>query len=207
MPHTAPLQIASSQSAAVHVVFAPATHVPAPLHVDAAVATRLAQDAATHTVPDGHSAHAPPLHLPSVPHVDTALATQMPRGSVMPFVAVAQVPFVPPVRAAEHAWHAPLQATLQHTPSTQKPLVHASSAVHPTPSACLATHAVPEQYAPAAQSASVVHEAAHPAAPHAYGAHAVIAPPWLQSPIPSHVFPAVSVPPLQAALAQAVPAG
>jgi hypothetical protein len=167
VPHTAPLQIATEQSGAVHVVFAPATHVPVPLHVDAALATRLAQDAATHTVPDGHSAHAPPLHLPSVPHVDTALATQMPRGSVMPFVAAAHVPFVPPVRAAEHAWHAPVQAALQQTPSTQKPLVHSSAAVQPTPFACLATHAVPEQYAPAAQAASFAQDDAHAPAPHA----------------------------------------
>jgi hypothetical protein len=103
------------------------------------------QDAAPQTVPAGQSRHAPALHLPSVPHVEGAVATQTPRGSTVPFVALAHVPFVPPVRAAEHAMHAPEHAPLQQKPSTQKPLAHWSRAVHATPSPCMGTQAPPLQ--------------------------------------------------------------
>jgi hypothetical protein len=76
------------------------------------------------------ASHAPaPLH--SVAH---SLS-----GSVFT-VTLPQVPFDPPVFAAEHAWHVPLQTALQQKPSTQLPLWHWFCAVHADPCASLGTH-------------------------------------------------------------------
>jgi hypothetical protein len=46
----------------------------------------------------------------------------------------AQVPVLP---ARSHAWHVPLHATLQHTPSVQKPERHWLAAVQGVPGAFL----------------------------------------------------------------------
>src|SRR5262245_36122347 len=55
-----------------------------------------------------------------------------------------QVPFVPvPFFAAVHAWQVAVHAVLQHTPSTQKPLVHSASAAHAVPLAKSAQLAPP----------------------------------------------------------------
>jgi hypothetical protein len=131
---TLPQQATPSQSAvvvqlALHAVaphtygaqevVAPATHEPAPLQVAAAVLVAPRHDAEPQRVPDGQFRHAPALQLPSVPHVEAALTAQTPRGSAIPFVAVAHVPFVPLVSAAEHAWQAVLHAVSQQKPSTQ----------------------------------------------------------------------------------------
>jgi hypothetical protein len=81
-------------------------------------------DAAPHAVPLGQSRQAPAWHLPSVPHVDGAVATQTPRGSVVPLVTLLHIPFVPPVSAAEQAWHAEVHAESQQNLSAQEPLAH-----------------------------------------------------------------------------------
>jgi hypothetical protein len=122
-----------------------ALQVPAPSHVRVAVSTPAEHEAAAHMVPDGHSWHTPPAHLPSLPQVDAAFAAHRPRGSIVPSITVAQVPFAPPVSAPEQLWQAPPHAVLQQKPSTQKPLVHWSFAVQAEASGCSATQALPEQ--------------------------------------------------------------
>ena len=81
------------------------------------VATSPTQVLAAQDVPDGQSAHAPePLQRPVSPQVDMAVAVQLLLGSV-PIVALPQVPVV-------QTWQTPVQAVLQQTSPTQKPLVH-----------------------------------------------------------------------------------
>jgi hypothetical protein len=49
---------------------------------------------------------------------------------------LAHTPFVPPpFLAAVHARHVPVHASLQQTPSTQKPLAHTLLPVHAAPMA------------------------------------------------------------------------
>jgi hypothetical protein len=60
-----------------------------------------------------------------------------------------------------HASHWAPQATLQHTPSTQKPLVHALAFVHEIPSTCFFAQTPPLQYASVAQSVSRVQLGVH----------------------------------------------
>jgi hypothetical protein len=118
-------------------------HTPAPSQAPAVVA--VPPEHTLHAVPEGQRSHAPALHLPSVPQLAEAVAAQSPRGSVLPSVALAQVPFAPPVRAAEQAWQAPAQAVSQQKPSTQEPLRHWSAAAHAAPFACLGAQVPPEQ--------------------------------------------------------------
>jgi len=84
------------------------------------------------------------LHEPLVPQVDAADVPHSLSGSV-PLLMFAQVPSVPPVFDATHAWQSPPQAVLQHTPSAQLPLAHWSAAAHVEPFPFFATHAPVEQ--------------------------------------------------------------
>jgi hypothetical protein len=59
-----------------------------------------------------------------VPHEVGDVRAQSPRGSATPFVTGPHVPFAPPVRAAEQAWHAPVHELLQQKPSMHDPLAH-----------------------------------------------------------------------------------
>jgi hypothetical protein len=121
-----------------------------------------------HGVPCGQSWHAPPpLHAPLSPQVDMADAVQSPSG-FRPAATGPQVPSVPwPFFAAVHARQRPVQALLQHTPSTQKPDWQSAEAEHATPLAAGTTHALPTQAAPVSQSALVVHEVSHAPPEHA----------------------------------------
>jgi hypothetical protein len=59
-----------------------------------------------------------------------------PAGAINPALMSAQVPSTPPVFAAVHAWHVPLQAVLQQTPSgEQKPVSQSPSTAHVCPTA------------------------------------------------------------------------
>ena len=89
-----------------------------------------------------------PLHC--CPHC-VPVPGQLPWIGVAPVVSATQVPTVP---LWLHAWHAPLQATLQQTPSTQLTLWHWLLAVHAAPLDFLVTHAPPLQKSPEAQFAS-----------------------------------------------------
>jgi len=74
-----------------------------------------------------------PSQTPVVPHVDAGIIAQSLFG-LRPAATLPQVPSAPwPFIAALQAVHTPVQAVLQHTPSTQKPLVHSVPAVQAVP--------------------------------------------------------------------------
>jgi hypothetical protein len=78
-------------------------------------------DGGAHTVPARCLRHAPlPSQVPSVPQVAAVCGRQAPRGSAAPLPTRLHVPGCP----AEHDRQGPVQASVQHTPSTQKPLPH-----------------------------------------------------------------------------------
>lgn len=64
---------------------------------------------------------------------------------------------VPTLPATSHASHWPVQASLQHTPSTQNPLTHAPFEPHASPGVSVPWHTPPVQNAPAAQPVVAVH--------------------------------------------------
>ncbi len=124
------------------------------------------------------------------------------RGSLAPLSIGQQVPERP---TRLHATHAPLHATLQHTPSVQKPDAHSWFFAQTAPfrfgPQLPATHFVP------AQSESDAHVAtqAFLLASHPYGAHSVSGA-TLQRPLPSHTLPPLTVAPEQVPARHTVPA-
>jgi len=164
-------------------VFAPGLHVPEPLHVDAACAVALEQVAARHTVPATCLRQAPaPSQKPSSPHVDGALAEHSARGSVPASAAL----HVPRLFVAAQVWQLPVQAVLQQTPSTQKPLAQSPVTVHAVPLISCGTQAPAAQRYPAAQSAFEPQVVAQELAPQVFAPHDVLVP-ALQVPAPSQV--------------------
>jgi hypothetical protein len=93
--------------------------VPAPSHFGGGRRLPEVHIALPQVVFAGTNRQAPlPLQKPSCPHAVPSDAHSLP-GSV-PLETKPQVPFAaPPVCAARHDEHAPLQAVLQQTPSTQ----------------------------------------------------------------------------------------
>lgn len=79
-----------------------------------------------------------------MPHVEIALVAHSPP-ELTPNGMGAQVPFAPPVSAALHATHVPLHIVPQHTPSTQKPVVHWLFAPHGLPVPSVGTQLPPMQ--------------------------------------------------------------
>ena len=120
----------------------PAVQTPAPSQVLAALSVPLAQPAAWQVVPAACLRQAPaPSHMPSFPQVDAASASQSLRGSV-PAAADEHVPTLP---TAPQVWQVPVQAVLQQTPSTQKPLAQSPLAAQAVPFASWATQLPAEQ--------------------------------------------------------------
>jgi len=138
-------------------------HDPEPLQVPPAVAIPFMQLPVLHEVPLAYCSHAAPVvHLPSCPHDAAPWSEHEPLGSAPPFFTLAQVPLVPPVAAAEHAWHWPPHALLQQKPLTQKPLRHWSLTVHAVLWASFARHLPPlHQKPPLKQSESCVQLVVH----------------------------------------------
>lgn len=68
------------------------------------------------------------------------------------------MPTEPPT---SHALHAPVQAELQHTPSTQKPEAHRPEAEHAVPFASRSTHRPAWQERPDAHCSSDEQDAGH----------------------------------------------
>jgi hypothetical protein len=91
-----------------------------------------------HAVPDANFVQAPaPLQLVAPVH---SL-----EGSV-PLAMLPHTPFgPPPFKAAEVAWHTPLQAVSEQKPSTQLNVEHWFPATHAEPCVFLATQAPDEQ--------------------------------------------------------------
>jgi len=141
------LQVVAPQAYGAHEVggIVEAVHVPKPLHIDAAFSLPFVHETAPHGVVAGQSSHAPPVQRPSVPQLACVVVTHTLRGSEVPLVTAAQVPSVPPVSAAVQAWHEPVHALLQQTPSAQKPVAHWSAVVHGLPAPLRSMQTPPEQ--------------------------------------------------------------
>jgi len=95
-----------------------------------------------HIVPTANSQAPEPLH---------SFAGHSLSGSVFA-VTDPQVPFVPPVFAALHAWHVPLHVESQQNESMQLLLMHCVAIAHIAP--LLASHAPAPLHSPPAHSAS-----------------------------------------------------
>jgi hypothetical protein len=80
---------------------------------------------------------------------------------------------VPRLPGLSHASHWPVQAALQHTPSTQKPVAHSAEVVHICPGGMRATQRPSRQKNPLTQSASLRHVVKHSVGPHTKGAQVV----------------------------------
>jgi hypothetical protein len=150
------------KSPAAQLVAVP-LHVPAPSQEP--VVTAIPPEQTAHEVPAGQLSQAPALHLPSVPQLDASVTAQTPRGSLSPSITVLQVPFAAPVRAAEQAWQAPVQAESQQKPSTQYPPRHWLDEAHAEPFAYLAAQALPMQKSPLAHWLSLWQDARQVCAP------------------------------------------
>jgi hypothetical protein len=132
----------------------PAAQVPAASQRPARVCVDPAQLSAAQAVPAGYGRQAPfPSQRPSAPQPATGVARQVPRGSAAPAAAFLHTPIE---LVSAHERQAPAQASLQQTPSTQKPLAHSAEAaqVCPRPLGPQLAAAVSQVW-PAAQSASL----------------------------------------------------
>lgn len=151
-----------------------------------------------------------PSQSPFVPHEEGPWSTQTRAGSVTP--AAARGSGVPagtfthrpgePGRA--HDRQRPVQASLQQTPSTQKPDLHSSFDRQAWPSPGL-PQLPAAQVAGGTQSASEAHEVRQAPFAHRWGAQA-IAPAATQAPRPSQVLAGTRSPPAQEAARHGVPA-
>jgi hypothetical protein len=105
---------------------------PRPLQAPTAVCTPAVHEALPHAVePAGnvHEVTCTPSHdEPQVPLPEQA-ARAPPLRCAVPSTAT-QVPTLPPT---SHAWHWPVHAVLQQTPSTQLPLAHSLAAAQLVP--------------------------------------------------------------------------
>ncbi len=102
--------------------FPPAWHAPAPSHVAGTTRSTVeAQLAARHTVPALCLRHAPaPSQVPSSLQPSRASSGHTSRGSSPSRTGA----HVPADAGPLHAWHISAHSEMQHTRSTQKPLVH-----------------------------------------------------------------------------------
>jgi hypothetical protein len=81
-----------------------------------------------------------PLHAPSCPQLVAPSSSQVASGS-MPSRTTPHWPSAPETLfAARHVMQVPVQAVLQHTPSTQLPLLHSFSPAQATPFVFLGEH-------------------------------------------------------------------
>jgi hypothetical protein len=118
----------------------PAMHEPMPLHV--LLENALFEQVVPHGVPTGGCSHTPPTpHLPSLPQ--GGFTGHWPGSACVPGIWLAHVPSGMPVRTIVHRWQVPLHAELQHTPSTQWPVVHWPGVVQALPWYFLAVHVPP----------------------------------------------------------------
>src|SRR5258708_26927864 len=127
----------------------------------------------------------------------------MARGSAAPGAAFLQIPGV---AASVHERHGPSQASLQQTPSTQKPLSHSVAAlqVWPVPFRPQLILVV-SQLLPGAQSPLTAQVALQRPSLQPKGSQRMVPADW-QTPLPSQALARVSVGPLQAAARQTGPA-
>jgi hypothetical protein len=148
----------------------------------------LAHFSGPHWVPIGYFAQPPaPSHRPFVPQLVAPWSLQTLRLST---VFAGKGVHVPRADVSAQLRHAPPQASLQHTPSTQKPDAQSEACAQVVPFVCL-----PQlwftQATVGAQSAFVLHVWLQAPAAHAYGGQSWT-PGALHAPCPSHVAAVLS---------------
>ena len=188
-----------------HDVTVAAVQAPAPLHTVGLVTLPLAQDPAVHVVVP-----------PGKPHLVASVPVQVPLHGAVPLQAV-RVPrglpdtgeHVPILLGSLQLSHWPLQALLQHTPSTQFPFEHSAGAAQVAPSAFFPWQMpAAVQKLPAAHGWVALHESRHRVALAHWVLRQAIVAGATQPPLPSQVDGGVSVPPAHDEGAQVVvPAG
>jgi hypothetical protein len=112
----------------------PGLQWPRPSHANDPTTASPSQVPGLHVVFSGYLRHPPaPSHFPSVPQLDTGIVAHVvvSRGE-SPALRITHIPSVP---AALQVLQPSVQAPLQHTPSTQKPLAHCSLHMHGSPRA------------------------------------------------------------------------
>jgi hypothetical protein len=135
-----------------------ATHAPFPSHVPAVFRRSPAHDCGTQTVCAAYLLQPPkPSQVPVWPQLAAPLSLQTPRGSAFPESMGEQMPSSP---VSAHDTQAPVQATAQHTPSTQKLDPHSSLPAHFAPF-ILGPQPPATHWCPWPQSAVVVHLLRH----------------------------------------------
>ena len=157
-PHAVPAQAYGAQAVCV-----PGVQVPAPLHIEAAVAVADAgsQEAGRQVVPGAYIAHRPvPSHVPVVAHVEAAMGGQVARGSAPPAGTSWQLPGLP---ETAHDQHGMQLADPQQTCSTQWPLMQVVPSVHAPPFGVRFVHEPFAHVSPGTQSPSAVHVVRHAA--------------------------------------------
>jgi hypothetical protein len=153
-PHGAVLHAPTPQAYGAQLPDAGVPHVPLPSQVAAGVMVEPVQLAAPQIVPAAQSAQAPePLQVPVVPQVAAAVAAHSLSGS-LPATIAPQTPSLPcPFFAAVQAWHVPLHAELQQTPSAQNPEAQSPFTTQALP--CAQRVAQPAALPPQSTSVSV----------------------------------------------------
>jgi hypothetical protein len=127
---------------------------PSRLQLSQAPVQALLQQTASTQLPLSHSApaaHEAPSILRQAPAPLHAVAEHSVSGST-PVGIGAQAPSLPPVLSATQAWHSPVHAVSQQTPSTHLRLVHSSLALQLRPLALVAHRPVPVQVCPPGHS-------------------------------------------------------
>jgi hypothetical protein len=179
--------------------------VPMPLHVPAVFRrSPPLQVGATQTVSAAYSAQPPmPSHVPVCPHDAAPLSLQIACGSALPASTGQHAPERP---TRLQLTHGPLQATLQQTPSAQKPDAQSVFFWHTAPGG-LGPQLPFTQLTPSAQSVLDLHVTTQAlvAASQLNGAQ-IVAGPDLQRPCPSHTLTPTTAPSEQEPALQIVPA-
>lgn len=113
-----------------------------------------------------------------------------PEHAIMPLVSswfTGTFEHVPTLPATLHAWHVPVHAVLQQTPSTQWLFAQWFDVVHVAPLGESGTHALLEQKKPEAQSVSPAHEVLQAFVTQVYPALQAVVPLSTHTPMPLHV--------------------
>jgi hypothetical protein len=128
---------------------APFRHLPTPSHVPAGISMRTPEQAAAlHGVPAAYLLQPPsPLQRPLCPQESCGSLRHCACGSGRPAGTTAHSPALP---GRAQATQAPVQATLQQTPSAQNPEAQSAAVAHIAPRGRL-SHAVPLQHRPRTQ--------------------------------------------------------
>jgi hypothetical protein len=167
--HSPPLHWNGAQ-----MVEAPGVQAPFPSQLDTALRTAVAQLAGAHSVPAGYRRHWPwPSQVPSLSQEGALASTQTARGSGRPAAVLVHMPGAVGIA---HERHAPVQASLQHTPSAQKPERHWSPPVQGEPSS-LRPQLPLVQWTPGAQSPSLRQLSRQFPAEQVNGTQSITAPP------------------------------